>query len=853
MTITYLSDTLDWANPDYTEITKKRLIRLERIRSDSKVLAAHLKFYENNHINFIEDWMQTYDPRRKDWKYCPFILFPRQRQYLHWLEDLIQDREDGVVDKSRDMGVTWLCVAKALCMWLFQPGVKIGIGSRKENLVDRIGDPDSIFEKFRLILRNLPPEFLPRGFDLEKNSPHMKLVNPENGSVIAGEAGDNIGRGGRSSVYFKDEALVLCSQLLTPFGWSTIGQMKVGDEVYGADGTAQRITQIKDFDSRDIYEIKFRDGTFTKCSPYHLWTVDKIWGGKKRLTLNTKDLADNYKYSSPGGQTQYKYRIPTCDPVEFYTNSELPLDSYVVGALLGDGSVSQGSMEITSADKEIVDQVKKSIPEGCEVRFRRKYHYGINGLSKYVKKAGIYGCCSWEKFIPEKYKFTSIENRLALLQGLMDTDGSASGGNTTYHTTSEKLAGDVKFLVQSLGGTASLRVKPDHRGYRDVYVLHVRIPDQFCPFRLTRKKDLLYKKQAFSRTIVSVKKLDKKKPVRCLTVSNEDGLYLINDFIVTHNSAFYEHPERVEASLSQNSDVKIDVSTHSGPGTIFQQKCQSDAYRKFEFDWHDDPRKDQDWYDKQCELHDPVIIAREIDRNPDASIENICIPGHWVKASVALGKMMNWYRPDAEGKGGLDVGGGSAESVFVPRFGSRCYMPIAWKDPDSINIATKSKEIAVQNNIPLINYDSVGVGLGVTSAFRRLTGVKTQGINNGSSPSSLKWPDGKYSKDKFSNIKAEMWYLMRDAIRKAYLHYLYVTKHEKGVKQDLDEILLLPDDPKLITQLSQPRREQTESGKIYIEKKSSLLKRGIKSPDRADALALTYVRVSTFTITDIDT
>jgi phage terminase large subunit len=523
LTVAYLSDTLDWSNPDYTEITKKRLIRLERIRSDPKVLAAHMKFYEQNHTHFIEDWMQTYDPRKTDWKYCPFILFPRQREYLHWLQDLIDDREDGVVDKSRDMGVTWLCVAKALCLWLFQPGVKIGIGSRKENLVDRIGDPDSIFEKFRLILRNLPHEFLPRGFDLEKNSPHMKLVNPENGAVIAGEAGDNIGRGGRSSIYFKDE------------------------------------------------------------------------------------------------------------------------------------------------------------------------------------------------------------------------------------------------------------------------------------------------------------------------------------------SAFYEHPERIEASLSQNSDVKIDVSTHSGPGTIFQQKCQSDAYRKFEFDWHDDPRKNQDWYDKQCELHDAVIIAREIDRNPDASIENICIPGHWVKASIRLGKLMTWHRPDQEGKAGLDVGGGSAESVFVPRFGSRAYMPICWKDPDSINIAGKSKDIAIENNIPLINYDSVGVGLGVTSAFRRLTGVKTNGINNGSSPSSFKWPDGKMSKDKFSNIKAEMWYLMRDAIRKAYLHYLYVTKHEKGVKQNLDEILLLPDDPKLTTQLSQPRTERTESGKIYIEKKSSLLKRGIKSPDRADALALTYVRVSTFTITDIDT
>lgn len=156
-------------------------------------------------IAFINDWLWTYDPRTKPgWR--PFVLFPKQEQYITWLWARYQTQTDGLVEKSRSSGATYLSVAFALYLWLFHEGSKIGFGSRKEILVDRSGDLDSIFEKIRLLLRRLPYFLLPPKFDLDKHCSYMRCLNPYNGNAITGEAGDNIGRGGRNTIYFKDES-----------------------------------------------------------------------------------------------------------------------------------------------------------------------------------------------------------------------------------------------------------------------------------------------------------------------------------------------------------------------------------------------------------------------------------------------------------------------------------------------------------------------------------------------------------------------------------------------------------------------------------------------------------------------
>jgi hypothetical protein len=191
--------------PDIVDTLIDRQQRLLKIRSDNKLMSAAWVHYSNSPADFIDDWMVTYDPRVQP-SMLPFLLFPKQREYINWLHKQYLNKQDGLVEKSRDMGVTWLSCAFAVWMWLFVPGTSVAFGSRKEDLVDRIGDPDSIFQKMRMIIDNLPYEFAPQGFTLKEHATHMKIINPENGSTIKGEAGDNIGRGGRSTLYFKDES-----------------------------------------------------------------------------------------------------------------------------------------------------------------------------------------------------------------------------------------------------------------------------------------------------------------------------------------------------------------------------------------------------------------------------------------------------------------------------------------------------------------------------------------------------------------------------------------------------------------------------------------------------------------------
>lgn len=192
--------------PNYNGVYAWRLQQLRRLRTEPAYLEAAKLYYRDHLSEFIQDWVDTYNPRLKGNKWVPFIFFQRQAEFIDYLGELIADEENGLVEKARDMGLTWLSAAYSVAAWLFIDDIAIGWGSRKEILVDKIGDPDSIFEKMRLIVKRLPEVFLPSEFDPKKHATYMKMVNPDNGSVIAGEAGDNIGRGGRKSFFFKDEA-----------------------------------------------------------------------------------------------------------------------------------------------------------------------------------------------------------------------------------------------------------------------------------------------------------------------------------------------------------------------------------------------------------------------------------------------------------------------------------------------------------------------------------------------------------------------------------------------------------------------------------------------------------------------
>lgn len=195
---------------NYTDVFVWRAEQVIAMRQNPWMVKGAKEYYRTRPIEFIEHWCNTYDPRNaqdpEKLTTMPFILFPKQREMVMFLYQCILVENNGLIEKAREMGATWVCCAFSVWLWLFMDGSSVGWGSRKELYVDKIGNADSIFEKMRMTIRDLPKEFLPAGFNERDHMGYMRILNPANGASITGEAGDSIGRGGRKLVYFKDES-----------------------------------------------------------------------------------------------------------------------------------------------------------------------------------------------------------------------------------------------------------------------------------------------------------------------------------------------------------------------------------------------------------------------------------------------------------------------------------------------------------------------------------------------------------------------------------------------------------------------------------------------------------------------
>lgn len=201
---------------DYNRENERRHITRRIFDSTDEPRKLSIQLYADNPCEFINDWCITYDPRnptkvdphnldKKLPAKMPFVPFDKQNELVEFFLACMNGQESGLVEKCRDMGATWIACCFSVWVWLYIPGSAVGWGSRKEALVDRLGDPSSIFEKIRMIILNLPDYILPEGFNDKDHCNFMKITGGH-GATITGEAGDNIGRGGRTSIYFKDES-----------------------------------------------------------------------------------------------------------------------------------------------------------------------------------------------------------------------------------------------------------------------------------------------------------------------------------------------------------------------------------------------------------------------------------------------------------------------------------------------------------------------------------------------------------------------------------------------------------------------------------------------------------------------
>lgn len=204
-------EAIDFDTLDYAAVFDRRVAALARMRTNPATVPALRDYYRDHLADFICDWGMTYDPRNvgvgkpPD---LPFLLFPRQREWIDWTYQNWRDGSYGGTEKSRDVGLSWLFIAFSVSLCVLYEGVAVGWGSYKEEKVDKRGDIGSLFEKGRYYLENLPAEFS-AGFERRTCSTERSLIFPATRSSVIGEIGDHIGRGGRTSIYFVDEAAYL--------------------------------------------------------------------------------------------------------------------------------------------------------------------------------------------------------------------------------------------------------------------------------------------------------------------------------------------------------------------------------------------------------------------------------------------------------------------------------------------------------------------------------------------------------------------------------------------------------------------------------------------------------------------
>lgn len=347
------------------------------------------------------------------------------------------------------------------------------------------------------------------------------------------------------------KAQPLTARVATPAGWTTMGELSVGDEILGADGLTQKVIAVHERGLREVWEVRTGQGVTIEACAEHLWSVIDKKNRRRPVVMTTEEISRTIRW---GKDNRLRFDLPLPAPVQYQDQEPPLLDPYTLGLLLGDGGLTKGVV-FTNPDLGLHQAMR--FPEGTRVRTitdRGCPHSAITGsfqgarnpVIDELRSLGLYGLKSVGKFIPESYKRSPVADRLALLRGLMDTDGSCENGGkmSLFNTSSARLAADVAELVQSLGGTSGITIKEEPKHQNGVgqpsYRVIVRLPGGQIPF--LNAADKIERFQAHrgrrepTNRIVEVRRTSRREAMRCITVSNEDCLYLTDGHTLTHNS-----------------------------------------------------------------------------------------------------------------------------------------------------------------------------------------------------------------------------------------------------------------------------------------------------------------------------
>ena len=200
--------TINTRLPEVVEEMTRRYYYRMLIEQNELSRQAEIYKCRNDPVHWFNHWIWTYDPRGMPFGLpanIPFVLRPGQVDLVNWLLERESTQTHGLIEKSRDEGMSYVVLGFYLHRWLFVEGFAGGVGSRKEDLVDKKGDPKTLLHKFRDMFSKMPNWMKPKSFVEKVHDNYMRIINPDNGATVTGEAGDNIGRGGRTTMYFLDE------------------------------------------------------------------------------------------------------------------------------------------------------------------------------------------------------------------------------------------------------------------------------------------------------------------------------------------------------------------------------------------------------------------------------------------------------------------------------------------------------------------------------------------------------------------------------------------------------------------------------------------------------------------------
>lgn len=349
------------------------------------------------------------------------------------------------------------------------------------------------------------------------------------------------------------KAQPLYSKIKTPSGWTTMGDIKLGDIVSTPSGATAAVTNIFPQGKKSIYKITFADGRTAESCDEHLWEVySNDWKHKWKV-LSLREIIDNNYI----GKLYIRLAVP-----EIVPDVDLPIDPYVLGCLIGDAHIGESNMRggivMSSADEFILNKMGARLVPGYTLNYKSGYDYSLKGnispsyrradLHHYkieLRKLGLYGTVSNNKFVPEIYKQCSVNQKIELIQGLMDTDGYCRSGSLSFTTVSKQLAEDMQELIRSIGGIASIRTHVPKYTYRGVkkdgqlaYIVAIRYKNPASLVSLPRKQKLVDSYQYSDKLKLKISKVEYigEKDAQCIKIDSDDHLYITDNYVVTHNT-----------------------------------------------------------------------------------------------------------------------------------------------------------------------------------------------------------------------------------------------------------------------------------------------------------------------------